>query len=128
MEKRNEALVVIFSIITLGIYYLYWVAKVQEDLKRRTHLGFGGVGTALCHFVPFYWLYYSFALGRRLELLSGKDRAVLYFVLTFLGFGLLVPALAQSQINDILSRESRDAGVDGDEKRDDEYDDNFSRR
>jgi Na+/proline symporter len=35
--------VVILTIITLGIYSLYWVYKTQEETKQHTGEGLGGV-------------------------------------------------------------------------------------
>jgi hypothetical protein len=42
-QVRSPAAVIIFSIITLGIYALYWYYVVFEDLKQRTGNGVGGV-------------------------------------------------------------------------------------
>ena len=42
-KVRSPAAVIIFSIITLGIYTLYWYYVVFEDLKVRTGQGVGGV-------------------------------------------------------------------------------------
>jgi len=42
-QVRNPAAVIIFSIITLGIYTLYWYYVVFDDLKQRTNNGVGGL-------------------------------------------------------------------------------------
>jgi hypothetical protein len=42
-KVRSPVAVIIFSIITLGIYTLYWYYVVFEDLKVRTGQGVGGV-------------------------------------------------------------------------------------
>jgi hypothetical protein len=42
-QVRSPAAVIIFSIITLGIYYLYWSYIVFQDLKDRTGEGVGGL-------------------------------------------------------------------------------------
>jgi uncharacterized protein DUF4234 len=42
-KVRSPVAVIIFSIITLGIYTLYWYYVVFEDLKQRTGQGVGGV-------------------------------------------------------------------------------------
>jgi Domain of unknown function (DUF4234) len=42
-KVRNPAAVVIFSIITLGIYFLVWTYKVFNELKNHTGEGVGGV-------------------------------------------------------------------------------------
>jgi hypothetical protein len=42
-KVRNPAAVIIFSIITLGIYYLYWIYQVYRELKEHTGQGIGPV-------------------------------------------------------------------------------------
>src|SRR5262245_19508082 len=42
-QVRSPVAVIIFTIITLGIYGLYWYYVVFEDLKQRTGRGVGGV-------------------------------------------------------------------------------------
>jgi hypothetical protein len=42
-QVRSPVAVIIFSIITLGIYTLYWYYVVFDDLKQRTNNGVGGL-------------------------------------------------------------------------------------
>ena len=42
-QPRGVAFVIILSIVTLGIYSLYWVYKTQEEMKRHPGDGLGGV-------------------------------------------------------------------------------------
>lgn len=42
-QPRGVAFVIILSIVTLGIYSLYWVYKTQEEMKQHTGDGLGGV-------------------------------------------------------------------------------------
>lgn len=42
-QVRSPVAVIIFSIITLGIYFLYWSYVVFQDLKDRTGEGVGGL-------------------------------------------------------------------------------------
>ena len=42
-QRRGVAFVIIISIITLGIYFLYWHYKTGEELKRYSGEGLGGV-------------------------------------------------------------------------------------
>ena len=42
-KVRNPAAVIIFSIITIGIYFLYWTYQVFRELKDHTGEGVGGV-------------------------------------------------------------------------------------
>src|SRR6476619_3758597 len=42
-QPRGVAFVIILSIITLGIYSLYWDYKTFEEMKQHTGDGLGGV-------------------------------------------------------------------------------------
>ena len=42
-KVRSPAAVVIFSIITLGIYFLYWTYQVFRELKEHTNQGIGPI-------------------------------------------------------------------------------------
>jgi hypothetical protein len=42
-KPRGVAFVILISLITLGIYHLYWVYKVFDELKQHTGAGIGGV-------------------------------------------------------------------------------------
>jgi hypothetical protein len=42
-QMRSPVVVILLSIVTLGIYTLFWYYRVFEDLKLRTGNGVGGV-------------------------------------------------------------------------------------
>jgi len=42
-KERGVAFVIVISIVTLGIYALYWDYKTLEELKQHTGDGVGGV-------------------------------------------------------------------------------------
>jgi Domain of unknown function (DUF4234) len=42
-KQRGTVFVILVSIVTLGIYYLYWVYKTQEEVKQHSGQGIGGV-------------------------------------------------------------------------------------
>jgi Domain of unknown function (DUF4234) len=42
-ETRSIGLSILWFILTLGIYSLYWVYKTQEEVKRYSGHGIGGV-------------------------------------------------------------------------------------
>ena len=42
-QPRGIGFVIIISIITLGIYQLYWTYKTFDEMKQRTGEGLGGV-------------------------------------------------------------------------------------
>jgi hypothetical protein len=42
-ETRSIALSILWFVLTLGFYSLYWVYKTQEEVKRYSGNGIGGV-------------------------------------------------------------------------------------
>jgi hypothetical protein len=42
-KPRGVVFVILVTIVTLGIYHLYWVYKVFDELKQHTGEGIGGV-------------------------------------------------------------------------------------
>ena len=42
-KPRGILFVIVISIITLGIYHLYWTYQVFEEMRRHTGEGIGGV-------------------------------------------------------------------------------------
>ena len=110
-KKRNPILVIIFTIISFGIYYLYWTGKVQAGLKERTGegLGMGGHIAAMLFTFGIYNLIWQYKCGKRLHKAGApKDNSVLYLLLCFLcGIGCLVNQFLQcNDINLILDKGS----------------------
>lgn len=46
-KVRSPVAVIVFSIITLGIYYLYWVYQVGREMKEYNGSGIGPVANLL---------------------------------------------------------------------------------
>ena len=104
MKKRNIATAIILSIITCGIYSIYWFVKLTNEMNRLTDNEkdtSGGVAFLLslvtCGIYSIYWAY---RMGEKRDRLSGENSssAVLYLVL-MLFLGIAVYALAQDAIN-----------------------------
>ena len=102
--ERNIALVIIFSIITFGIYGIWYVVCFQNDIKDKTGEGFGGIGTILISIITFglYGIYWNYATGKRLVKagVTDKDNSVLNLVLCLVGFGWINMILWQLAINE----------------------------
>jgi Domain of unknown function (DUF4234) len=64
-KVRNPAAVIIFSIITLGIYHLYWTYQVYRELNEHTSEGIGPViGLVLAILInPVNWFVLPSEIG-----------------------------------------------------------------
>lgn len=112
MKRRNVALAIIFSIITFGLYGLYWFVQINHDMQelansnKRTS-GFVAFILSLITFGIYglYWMYKMGTLqGEALALRgrTGGSQGGLYLVLSIFGLGIVSYAIMQSNINSML--------------------------
>ena len=112
MKKRNVALCVILSIVTIGIYGLFWMAQINNcvnklaDPPKRT----GGGVAVLLTFVTLgiYGIYWAYKMGGLLDAALAKrsmptqNRSVMYLILAL---GFVGWILMQSTINSMIPDE-----------------------
>lgn len=103
MKNREILTMVLLMVFTLGIYGIVWSYKFQDELHEKTGEGFSGIGHLLMMFVTFgiYGLYWQYAAGLRLAKQGQEDKAILYLILSVIGFGFLNPFFMQQQANAI---------------------------
>ncbi len=111
IEQRNIALCIILSIITCGIYGLYWIYKLTEDvntLKGDPNATSGGIvillGIITCGIYMWYWLYKQ---GDNLDQIKASrglpagNSGILYLILAIVGLGIISYALLQNELNQL---------------------------
>ncbi len=99
IKNRNIFLVYFFSIITLGIYGLYWLVKTKEEMK-----GLGAeIPTSWLLIIPIgnlYWMYkYCEGFATKVK---RDNNTILWFILYILVW-IVVPAIVQSELNKLAS-------------------------
>ena len=116
MQNRSIALGVILTIITCGIYGIYWqyvVFKAIDDAQCPSRPETSPGITVLLSIVTcgIYGIYAFYKVGRATPELFrayGKDYApagdpaILYLVLAFFGYGIINLCLVQNDINTIV--------------------------
>ena len=114
VKNRNIALCVVLSIITCGIYGIYWLVCLVDDLNvasGRTGDTSGGVVFLLslvtCGIYGIYWMYKA---GEKVAYIKQRNTgevdsssSVLYLILGIVGFGIVVYALIQSELNKVAT-------------------------
>lgn len=112
MKERNIALCIILSIITCGIYGIYWFIVMTDDAVRanegKEYNTSGGTAFLLtlitCGFYGIYWYY---KMGKALYVakqdrgINSSDNSVLYLILALIGFGIISECLMQSELNQL---------------------------
>lgn len=109
IKNRSIAMSIILTIVTCGIYGLYWLICMTDEsnsLSDQNKTASGGM-TILwillsCGIYSFYWYY---KMGKKLHeagLKYGKtisDNSVLYIILSVLGLGVVSEILIQADLN-----------------------------
>lgn len=108
---RSIGVCIILSIITCGIYGLYWLYCMAEDLNRISGKNdtSGGVVVLLsivtCSIYLWFWLYQA---GDKINMAKAQRGAagdssngILYLVLGIFGFSIISYALIQNELNNL---------------------------
>lgn len=108
VPERNIAMCVIFSILTCGIYGIYWFICITDEVnavseENGTTGGLAFLFTLLtCGIYGIYWAYCN---GQKLAKAGNKynkaigDNAVLYLILQIVGLGIVNYCLMQNDLN-----------------------------
>jgi len=113
VRVRDVAVVVLLTIFTFGIYWIYWLIVTNDEIENtlRFHDGSvpsGGIVFLLsivtCGIYTIYWWYKQ---GQRISYLQREhnlppnDNSVLYLILSLVGLSIISQALMQSDLNAI---------------------------
>jgi hypothetical protein len=115
-SRRDPGLVLLFIVMTCGLYYLYFIYKVSQETQeflREPDIA-PGIEVLLSMVTCGLWnIYWDYRMGKRMARmcleagLPVTDNAVLYLVLDLVGFGgfasigLINPVLQQETLNRI---------------------------
>lgn len=104
IEQRSIPMYVILSIVTCGIFGLYWLYHLNEDLNMLVpdENNYSGAMVVLLSLVTcgIFLIYWSYKAGKRVERLTrDTDAAILYLVLTLFGLSIVTYAMIQDAIN-----------------------------
>ena len=104
-KNRNPFAVIFFSIITLGIYWLVWVYKVNNEIRQHEQMVHVSPGvTVLAQFVPIANIISDYNLATRIQRMEIADQSnnqiapvVTIILLFFFGIGYVFQV--QSHLN-----------------------------
>ena len=111
LERKNIVTCIILSIVTCGIYGIYWLYCIISDINTisgdpdsMSPIVVILLSYVTCGIYLFYWIYKAGTLLDQKEIEAGRaseSRALLYVILTFFFFGIVTYALMQDSINTI---------------------------
>ena len=110
IEKRDIAIAIILTIVTCGIYGLYWLAKMNDDINRisgRTDDFSGGVVVLLSlvtgGLFEVYWAYKAAEKLNNVKRMRGmqtdENIGIIYMLLSLFKLSIVTYALVQSELN-----------------------------
>ena len=95
IQRRNPVAVVILTIITCGIYGIYWFVKTKDEINS---LG-AEIPTAWLLIIPIANLYFEYKYAEGFSTFVKKDdNAIMWFLLLFL-VGIVTMAIFQVELN-----------------------------
>lgn len=107
-QQRSIALCIVLSIVTCGIYWIYWYYCIAQDVySLNNNLSTTPGITLLLNIVTcgIYGIYAYYKWGQALNEvcvakgIPGEDRSVLYLVLSIFKLSIVNMALIQSDLN-----------------------------
>ncbi|HHT98075.1 MAG TPA: DUF4234 domain-containing protein [Clostridiales bacterium] len=108
IQKRNIGLAILYSILTCGIYSMYWFVKITDEanaLSGKVETT-GGMALLLsivtCGIYRYFW---SYKMGKTIYTAQERlgvnpmDNSILYLILSIFGLDIVSYAIIQSDIN-----------------------------
>ena len=110
IQKRNIAVCIILSIVTCGIYGIYWFICLNNDTNTASNTfgTSGGVAFLLtlvtCGIYGFYWAYKQ---GEKIDAAKASrgiptsNSGIVYLLLSIFGLSIVAWALMQNELNQL---------------------------
>lgn len=112
IEQRNIAVCIILSLVTCGIYGIYWIYKLNDEINEVSGRNGTSGGMVIlfslitCGIYAIYWYY---QMGAAIDELRARRNypssscAILYLVLSLFGLSIVSLALMQNELNMVVS-------------------------
>jgi len=95
VKHRNIFLVYFFTVITFGIYPIYWIVSTKNEMNS---LG-AKIPTAWLLVLPVINLYWTYKYCEGFSEKVKKDNNTLLWFVLFVLVGIIMPAIVQSELN-----------------------------
>lgn len=110
IENRDLAIQLILSFITCGIYSLYWMVTITDDVnKLLDEKNDSGIINLLLSIITcgIYLIYWNYDIGKKLKKIGDKynleieDNSTIYMILSILKLDIISYTLIQSDLNKV---------------------------
>ena len=105
MRQRSIPICIILSLITCGIYGIYWFICATDDANQvsNTYQTSGGMAFIFSLITcGIYGIYWAYKMGEKVDIIRGtpgQNTNLIYLLLELFGFNIIVLALCQSELN-----------------------------
>lgn len=114
-KERNIAVAIILTIITCGIYGLFWMASLSNETSEYLGQEPSGGTEVLFAIITcgIYGIYWNYKMGKKLYDVQARtsstpsDDSTLYLLLSIFGFSIVSLAIMQSKLNNLESGKSQ---------------------
>ena len=103
MTRRDVFLVIFYSIITCGIYSIYWFYTTTEELNQfdkneplQNYIVAILLSIVTCGIYGIYWMYKFY---RKVDDVTGENNCILNLVLYLFFSGIVGMAIVQNSLN-----------------------------
>ena len=111
IAPRSIVMAILLTIVTCGIYGLYWFVVLTNDMNKlagKEQDTNGGMALLLTLLTcGIYSIIWSYKMGEKRDIVAGENSSsnIIYLILSLLGFGIVVYILAQDAINKAVERQ-----------------------
>ena len=103
MTNRSIVTVIILSLVTCGIYTIYWTyVSAQELNNKESENPLTNYIIAILLSVitcGIYGIYWWFKFYKKVDSVTGEDNFLVNFILMFFGLSIVSMAIAQNSFN-----------------------------
>ncbi len=103
IKQRNIVTCVLLSIVTCGIYGIYWVIMLaREAVSVKDPVDNGLLEIVLMLFLPFLGIFLTekkFAEGCAAKGIAHTDNSIVYLILGLVGLGIVGTCMIQNDLN-----------------------------
>ncbi len=106
IKKRDIVTCVILSIVTCGLYGIYWFISLTDDVRAVS--GDERLSGGKCFLLTLitcgiYGIYWAYLIGKAMMQVNknNNDNSLLYLILQIFGLGIVTYCLVQNDLNAI---------------------------
>ncbi len=106
INRRKVGICILFSLLTFGIYMIYWKYLTIKNIKSIQGKEGKCAGELLCLvFIPFYSLFWWYTRGKTVKIMFNKSgfsvlgNEIIYLIFDFIGLSIVSLSIMQNDFN-----------------------------